>query len=180
MVLKRLLLQKKAAVVERWCQLILETYPADTARFLGQDADRFANPVGYTMHHEIDVLYDGIVQEVELDKLSGSVDNMVRVRSVQDLTPSQALSFVFLLKRAIRDELRSEIREHQLLEQLQEYDSRIDELALLAIDLYLKCREKVYDLRVNQAKAEREMALRLLERSGLAQERDKEQGLARE
>ena len=82
MVLKRLLLQKKAAVVERWCQLILETYPADTARFLGQDADRFANPVGYTMHHEIDVLYDGIVQEVELDKLSGSVDNMVRVRSV--------------------------------------------------------------------------------------------------
>ena len=47
------------------------------------------------------------------------------------------------------------------------FESRIDKLAFLAFDIYMKCREKVYEIRVNEIKSERENAIKLLERASL-------------
>ncbi len=163
MVLESLLSQNRAAILERWFQLILETYPAGTSRFLKKEKDRFVNPVGYTTSREIGVLYEELLRGMDSDKLSVSLDNIIRIRSVQDFSPSQAIAFIFVLKKAIREELASEIRENQLFEELLRFESRIDELALLALDIYMKCREKVYEIRVNEVKAERERAFKLLE-----------------
>ena len=167
MVLEYLLSQKKAAILERWFHLILETYPADTSRFLKQKKDRFVNPVGYTTSQEIEALYEELLHGMNLDKLSASLNNIIIIRSVQDFSPSQAISFIFLLKKAIREELASEIRENRAFDELLEFDSRIDKLALLALDIYMKCREKIYEIRVNEVKADRERAFKLLERANL-------------
>ena len=167
MVLEYLLSQKKATILERWFHLIMETYPADTSRFLRQEKDRFANPVGYTISQEIEALYDELLQGMNCDKLAACLDNIIRIRSVQDFPPSQAIAFIFLLKKAVREELENEIRENQAFEELLKFESRIDKLALLALDIYMKCREKVYEIRVNEVKAERERVLKLLERTNL-------------
>ena len=37
-------------------------------------------------------------------------------------------------------------------------------LALSAFDIYMDCREKICEIRVNQAKTEKEMAFRMMER----------------
>ena len=163
--LEHLLSQKRAAILKRWLGLILGTYPADSSRFFKREKDRFVNPVGYTISLEIEALYDELLQGMNRDKLSASLDNIIRIRSVQDFSPSQAIAFVFLLKKAIREELASEIRENQLFEELLRFESRIDQLALLAFDIYMKCREKVYEIRVNEVKAERERVFKLLERT---------------
>ena len=167
MVLEHLLSQKRAAILERWFQLILETYPADSSRLLKQDKDRFANPVGYTISQEIKTLYEELLQGMNTDRLATCLDNIIRIRSVQDFLPSQAVAFIFLLKRAVREELASENKEKGAVEELLEFESRIDKLVLLALDTYMKCREKVFEIRVNEAKAERERALKLLERANL-------------
>lgn len=167
MVLESLLSQNRAAILERWFQLIVATYPADTSRFLKQEKDRFVNPVGYTTSREIEVLYDELLRGMNSDKLSVSLDNIIRIRAVQDFYPSQAIAFIFLIKKAVREELASEIRENQLFEELLQFESRIDELALLALDIYMKCREKVYEIRINEVKAERERAFELLEGTNL-------------
>lgn len=156
--------------MERWFQLILETYPAGTSRFLKQEKDRFTNPVGYTISQEIEALYDGLLQEMNSDKLAVCLDNIIRIRAVQDFPPSQTIAFIFLLKKAIREELASEIAENRVLEELLKFESRIDKLVLLAFDIYMKCREKVFEIRVNEAKAERERVLKLLERINLTME----------
>ena len=170
MVLEHLLPQKRAAILERWFQLVLETYPAGTSRFLKQEKDRFANPVGYTISQEIEALYDGLLQEMNSDKLAVCLDNIIRIRAVQDFPPSQTIAFIFLLKKAIREELASEITENRVFEELLKFEARIDKLALLAFDIYMKCREKVFEIRVNEAKAERERVLKLLERINLTME----------
>lgn len=167
MVLESLLSQNRAAILERWFQLILETYPAGTSRFLKKEKDRFVNPVGYTTSREIGVLYEELLRGMDSDKLSVSLDNIIRIRAVQDFSPSQAIAFIFVLKKAIREELASEIRENQLFEELLRFESRIDELALLALDIYMKCRENIYEIRVNEVKAERERAFKLLEGTNL-------------
>ena len=167
MVLEKLLSQKKALILRRWFQLIVATYPADSSRFLKQEKDRFINPVGFTISQEIETLYEGLLQGVDSDKLTTCIDNIIRIRSVQDFPPSQAVAFIFRLKQAIREELASEIGEYQFFKELLKFESRIDELALLALDIYMKCREKVYEIRVNEIKAEREGILKLLKRAEL-------------
>lgn len=160
--------------MERWFQLILETYPADTSRFLKQEKDRFINPVGYTISQEIEALYDELLQEMNPDKLAACLDNIIRIRAVQDFPPSQTIAFIFLLKKAIREELASEIAENRVLEELLKFESKIDQLVLLALDIYMKCREKVFEIRVNEAKAERERVLKLLDRTNLTMESQSE------
>ena len=177
MVLKHLLSQNRIAILERWLCLTIETYPADASRFLKQENDRFINPVGYTMSQEMEALYEELLQEMNPDKLGASLDSIIRIRSVQDFAPSQAVAFIFLLKEAIREELASEIRENRIFKELLQFESRVDKLALLALDIYMKCREKVYELRVNEIKAERELALRLWERTNLSTESQTRQGL---
>ena len=96
----------------------MNSYPVDTSMFLKQENDRFVNPVGYTISREIEVIYDELLGERHPDKFFASLDSIIRIRSVQDFTPSQAIAFVFRLKKAVRDELDSEIWQSQLFEEL--------------------------------------------------------------
>ena len=145
--------------------MILDTYPADTSRIFKRDKDRFTNPVGYTISQEIITLYDELLHDMNHEKISTCLNNIIRIRSVQDFPPSQAIAFIFLLKKVIREELVGEIEERQALKQLSEFESRIDKLALLALDIYVQCREKVHQIVIGEVKAEREMAMRLLEKA---------------
>ena len=161
--LEHTLSQKKAAILGSWFHLIMETYPADSSKFLRREKDRFANPIGYTISREIEILYEELLQDMNFDRLTVSLDNIIRIRSVQDFPPSQAIAFVFLLKKAIREELANDIRENRAYKDLLKFEARIDKLALLALDIYMKCREKIYEIRLNEVKAEGERAFRMLE-----------------
>jgi hypothetical protein len=161
--LENILVQKKAAILDRCFHLVMDTYPSDTSKFLKQEKDRFMNPVGHTISQEIKALYGELIKEMNSDKVYTSLDNIIRIRSVQDFSPSQAIAFIYLLKRAIREELEFEIRQQGILEELLKFESKIDEIVLFAFDIYMRCREKIYELRINEVKAEREKALRLLE-----------------
>jgi hypothetical protein len=86
------------------------------------------------------------------------------VRSVQEFTPSQAISFIFCLKEAVREELKEELQDTNLLTELAVFDAQIDQLALFAFDIYVKCREQIYELRVNEIKR---TGFRLLKKANL-------------
>ena len=165
MTLETLLSKKKKAILEGWLNLILDTYPADGAKVFKRDTDRFTNPVGYTISKEIDTLYDELVHGMDHCKLHTSIDNIVRIRAVQDFSPSQAIAFVFYLKKVVREELETEIREKQLFNEYVGFESKIDELALLTFDTYMTCREEIHSIKVNEIKAERGMLVKLLERT---------------
>ena len=44
MMIQDLLKKNKAAILERWFHLILETYPANTATMMRKDKNQFTNP----------------------------------------------------------------------------------------------------------------------------------------
>jgi hypothetical protein len=152
MKLEKLLSEKQSAVVNRWFELTLETYPADARRFLTKQKDRFANPVGSTLSQEIENTYLELLRGIDHQRVSPILERIIRIRAVQDFTPSKAISFVFLLKQAVREELKKEISGNRLADELQVIDSRIDELALIAFDIFTMCRDKIYEIRVREAK----------------------------
>jgi hypothetical protein len=51
------------------------------------------------------------------------------------------------------------------------FQSQIDALALQAFDAYMECREKISEIRINQARAEKEMAFRMMERITTSREK---------
>ena len=166
MTLEQLLSLKRDAILRRWSDLIASSHATGAAPPV-RGTDQFTNPEAYIIARETEALYRELLQDrMDSDNVCASLDNILKIKAVQDLTPSQAVAFVFLLKEAITEELKSEIEKRQLLGQWLEFELRIDKLASLAFDIYMQCREKICQLRVNEIKADREGAFRLL---GLAE-----------
>jgi hypothetical protein len=166
--LKRLLSENKASILERWLNLVVETHPTEASSFL-KEKDRFSNPVGYTISQEMNALYQELLQGgVNSKEVSESLENILKIRAIQGFSPQEAIAFVFFLRKAITEELGSKIEKEQIFGEWLNFESKIDELASVAFDIYMKCREKIYELRVSEAKAEKEWAFRLLELMGRA------------
>lgn len=159
-----LLIKNKKPILERWFDLILETYPPDSATLMRRDRDPFTNPVGSTISREIEILFERLCLGILDEKCMSSLDSILKIRSVQTFSPSQAVGFIFLLKRAVRETLKDEMDRESLMKDWLDFQLRIDGLALRAFDIYMSCREKIYEIRISQARAEREMALRMMER----------------
>ena len=77
----------------------------------------------------------------------------MRIRAVQDLSPSEGIGFVFLLKQAIGETLQGSDTNLNGGSGLTELHQRIDRLALEAFDLFVHCRETIYDLRVREIRS---------------------------
>ena len=150
MKLYNLLSEKKSAILNRWYDAVLDTYPSDTSGFLKGQKNPFLNPVGSTIFQGIENLFEELLNGKGIDSASLFLDNIIRIRAVQEFTPSRSIVFILLLKNAIREELKNEIVERQLLEELLFFESKIDDMALLSFDIYMKCREKLYELKVNE------------------------------
>jgi len=165
MKLKDLLSERKTAIVKKWFDLILQDYPADATNFFKQQKNPFANPVGHTLSEGIGRLFDELVYGLDSDEVfSSSLDDIIRIKAVQDFSPSRALSFIFLLKRVIREELERDIAENQFSGELAALESSIDKMALLAFDIYMKCKERIYEIKADEV---RRMTFRLLQRAKL-------------
>ena len=171
--LRDLLHQNKAAITDKWLGEILGTYPSRTTAFFKRKKDPFANPVGQTLARSTEAIFDGLLEGLEaptgmpVDALCTHLDEILKVRSIQDFTPSQALSFVFQLKDAIREELEPELGDPEIAIELTKFERQIDQLALFSFDILVKCREKLYELRVNEIKR---TGFRLLRKANLIAE----------
>jgi hypothetical protein len=176
--LKALMSEKKAAIVKKWFDLIIDNYPSDASNFFKKQKNRFSNPVGHTISQGIDGLFDEILHGIDSEKLFPFLNDIIKIKAVQDFSPSKAISFVFLLKQAIREEMGSEIKKKQMSDELRLFEEQIDELALLSFDIYMKCRERIYEIKADEA---RRMMFRLLQKANLVCEiQEKESDLGTE
>ena len=111
------LVEKKQVILEKWFELIIDSYPSDSSNFLRNETNRFQNPVGYTISNDLEKLFDVIVGDSDYNQLAGCFDSIVKIRTVQDFTPSQAVAFVLQLKGIVREELNEpDIREQLVVE----------------------------------------------------------------
>jgi len=156
----------KAAILKRWREAILQSYPTDSTKFLQGEKDQFANPVGHTINHETMTLLEGILAGTEpaAEGMHLALDNLVKIRAVQDFSPAEALAFIFSLKQIFRDELSATESGTMMIATL---DERIDRLALAAFDRYMENRERIYEIKVRMIQ---NRTIKLLERTNFFHE----------
>jgi hypothetical protein len=147
-----LLAQKRSAIIGAWLARVIQGYSENTAGFLLREKDPFRNPVGDAFRRGLPVLFDQVIGNMDRTELTPALDDIVRIRAVQDFNAGQAIAFVFQLKRTIREVLRDGPPPALENVRLDSVEDRIDELALLAFDLFLKCREKIFETKVNEMK----------------------------
>jgi hypothetical protein len=162
MSLRDVLRDHRSAILDRWRGMVFASYPEEAARFFRSERDAFHNPVGHSLLRCTGILYDGVALGEETGSIPEALEAMVRLRAVQELSASEAVGFVFSLKRAVRVEVREAGLEGELWPALGVLDERIDALAAAAFDLYGRSRERVYRIRVDELRREMASLLRQL------------------
>ncbi len=166
--LEDLLKQKKAHLISKWFEALINTYPPDTSRFFKRQKDTFANPVGQTSLKGLETLLDVLLKNGDRDMVISCLDPVIRIRAVQTMfSPSQVVGFIFSLKKIIRTELKKELGDIAILKQLHEFELKIDQTGLIAFDIFMACREKIYDIKANE---ERNKIYKAFARAGLIAE----------
>ena len=148
--LTALLRDRKDDVVREWLEQTLRTYPESAGRFLSLEKDPFRNPVGNALKTGLAVLFDQILRGSDPAEASQALDGIVRIRAVQDFSAGQAVAFIFLFKSALRGVLPNEVA--RFPEEAAALEARVDDLALLAFDVFMRCRQQTYEIKANEAR----------------------------
>lgn len=144
---------QKDTLLTRWTDAVFSTYPFETKGFLRTKKDPFGNPVANMTREAAATLYDAVAGgEAEPEGIKAALDRFVKLRAVQDFTPSQALGVIFLLKPLMRELVLPTMQGQGALAEYLEAESRLDSLCLLAFDMYMHDREIVAQNRINETK----------------------------
>jgi hypothetical protein len=165
--LEKILAKNKAAIAKQWFNLTSQTYAVDTAKFLQSKTDPFANPVGNTLMTGLDGILAYLIDSTDPQYLHSHLDSIIRIRAVQDFSPSQATAFILSLKKILRDYFAKDLQDSRLADEFIALESKIDQICLMAFDIYMQCREKVYQIRANET---RNRTFKAFERAGLIKE----------
>jgi len=161
MSLQDFLIQSRPTIIEKWRATLYTIYPPETVQFLQRQKNQFMNPVGIAAEECIAQLFEYLAQPNSQSQPPEALDYLLKIFSVQDLSPSSALRFLPELKSIVYKFVISEKITSELNEEFRRFEQRIDVLTLQAFDLYVKHREKVYELR---AEALRRRYAKVLER----------------
>ncbi len=148
--LRELIEPHKRRITALWLDKSLEVYPVDSRKFFGERKDRFANPVGTALKRGIESFVEGLLRDEPPAALAAHLEEIVQIRSVQQLEPSKALGFVMVLKDIVREVLSGERPGAEAA--IDRTAAAIDAACLETFDLYVKYRERLFDVRVSDVK----------------------------
>lgn len=142
MSLKKVLIEKKPDIIGNWHKSILSDYPEKTAAIYQNSLNQFANPVGSTILGAITKLFDEFLNGIEEERVIPIMDEIVRIRAIQNFSPSKSLDFIFRLKGIILKYIEKDINPENIKELLK-IEAEIDRLAQISFDIYVTCRDKL-------------------------------------
>jgi hypothetical protein len=143
-------------IAAHWFERMLEGYPSQTAQFVSRERDRFRNPVGHSFRQALGVLAEEVLGAMDPGRMAPALDEIVRIRAVQDFTAAEAVGFVFLLREVLAAEPPPLPAPNGHVEDAGEVagcqlQRNVDALALMAFDAYMRCREEIAAIRGREA-----------------------------
>jgi len=162
MTLLDFLREQRENIAQQWLDCVFQTYPLETVGFLRKGSDPFANPVAVRPRQAIVSLTAALLEaQLDSEEVAQPLDDLIRVRSVQDFCPSQAVAALYFAKTVIRNILEKDEKLDSYAAELVRFESKIDTLALLAMDIYDRGRNPVHELRIKESKNKYSSVMRL-------------------
>lgn len=149
--LSETLQEKKQQIQTIWVDRTLDSYTS--SGFFKKSLDKIANPTGGNIRDGLSSIVDLLLDGADPEEYSKPLDQVIRIRAVQDFSPSQAVVPFLELKWVIRQVLNDNKKTKHLTQELTELDCQIDRLALVAFDKYMECREQLFQVRIKELKS---------------------------
>lgn len=147
--------EKRTLIIEKWFDALLNNYSPEAAKIFKREKDPFANPLGYNIHLGVEGIIDWFEKdekEAGTEAVSVALDKILRILAVQEFTPGQALSFIVTFKKIIKNQMKDYYKnKDEMWSEWQIFDERVDNLILMAMEIYTNCREKLYQIKVDEA-----------------------------
>jgi hypothetical protein len=159
-----ILRQRREIILGEWKQSTLDFYAAGAFKPAKKNVDRFGNPLVYTVTTALETILDEFINGVRTTRTNEALEDVVKIRSLQSEKPSTALAFLFSFKKSIADQLKNLENEEINNEETEKIYSALDDLILTAFDIFMRCREKIYEIRSNEIKRR---SYKLWERAGM-------------
>ncbi len=144
------ILRKRTKIVRLWYGHLLESYPRQSRKFIALDTDRFANPIGFTLSDGVERVFDHLLGGRDIEEIEESLAQIVKLRAIQEGSHANALEFLLALKKIIREQCGVNSSAFTQVDELLAIEDRIDEVFLLAHELYVRSRESIAELKVNE------------------------------
>jgi len=138
--------EDQRAIEQEWLEDTLAAYPSSTLEFLARERDPFHNPIGYVLREHLPALAAELLGSMDRARVAEALEPIVRIGAVQDVDASQVVGFIFRLKRILRARWQGRDVDLRIV------GDRIDDAALLAFDLFVKCREQVYAAKADEVR----------------------------
>ncbi|GAB4340033.1 MAG: RsbRD N-terminal domain-containing protein [Desulfobulbaceae bacterium] len=142
--------ENKDRIRSTWIERTLDSYTS--SGFFKKSLDTIANPIGSNIRAGLSDLLDLLLRKAHPEEYDKPLDQVIRIRAVQDFSPSRAVVPFLELKWVIRQILRDDPA-LGLTKELDQLDCDIDRLALAAFDKYMECREQLYQVRIRELKS---------------------------
>lgn len=153
MKLKNILARSKKAILEKWNEAIVNSYPEESRQFIRKSSKQFTNPLGYNLAKHSEAIFDALVADFDVVKIGVSLEELTKIAAVGDSTPSESLRFLYELKVAVREIFLENMEEVGDYEELFEFEDEIDRMFGMAFDFYVASREKLFRIRANEVRA---------------------------
>lgn len=154
-------------IVKKWVDFALSTYPSKAKHFFENQKDPFLNPVGNILRNELTAIYKEILKPKASDDFPIHVDSIVRVRAVQDFSPSAAVVVFRKLKEIVEEELDIKSFLTKDPNSVLEFYRKVDDICFLAFDIFMKCRERIWELKTKEFQASLKNILRHYQKTSI-------------
>jgi hypothetical protein len=135
-------------IVGKWVEFTLSTY--GSATFFSSQSDKFANPVGGVLKESLDRLFMLLSTGAEQEELRYPLEQIIAIRAVQEFSPAQAVAPLNGVKHITREILAADKERRHLIAELYDFEFAVDLAVLAAFDIYMQCRERLYQVRLNE------------------------------
>lgn len=138
-------------IVNKWVEYTLSTYAS--SGFFIKERDTFANPVGGNIRQALGELFPLLSKGADSKEFTQPLEQIMSIRSVQEFTPSQAVSPLNAVKHITREIFAADKERKHLVAELYDFEFAVDLAMLAAFDIYMHYRERLYQVRINEIKS---------------------------
>jgi len=160
---QKFLKENRDTILKMWVDQTINTYKPEMVRFLKKEKDQFSNPVRNTIITSLEKIIDSMLNGIGVEEYHG-LEDIIKLRAVQEFSPSEALSFLFSLKKIIRDGILNSEQNSQIISEAFIMDEKFDTLYALAFDIYNDCRIKIQEIKISEIKSRSDRAFDILKK----------------
>ena len=152
MKIQDILQYNRQLVIDRWFKAMIDNYPKDAGKFLIEKHKQFSNPIGFAIAENLPPVYDSIANPEKFEIPKQALENIIKIHAVQNISASEAISFIFKLKDILRESNIKQVVDNKFYVEYLKIESNIDRVTMAAFDIYMQNRELLYEIKANEVR----------------------------